>query len=330
MMHRITLHPTNMSGGSAGIAFGPDNRLERGAAADKPEANYASPLNPRNAAFHSFRVGDLEIFQLFDGATSRELDQAIFKNVGVDEVSSSLEAAGFSKNRMPNSYTITIARIGGQLVMFDSGNGESGQPASGHLHRNMLLAGLSPTDISKIVITHFHPDHIFGLMSNAGEQIYPDVEILVPAAEYSFWTDPDCINQLPQSRVALARRIQATLPTWNNISQYDANKDVLPGIHAIPTYGHSPGHTSLLLSSGNAQLMVSGDVTNVPVLNMHHPHWHLAADHDPHLAAETRIRMLDRVAADGIVCTGYHWGMPGAGTIIRDGDGYALVPTAMD
>lgn len=300
-----------------------------GEAAAQARPDYVSPLNPAGIAFHRFHVGDIEIFQIFDGLTSRELEQATFKNVALDEVRSSLVSAGFADNRMPNAFTITIARIGGQLVMFDSGNGEDGLPASGHLQRNMRAAGLDPRDISKIVITHFHPDHIFGLMSKTDEQVYPDMEILVPEAEYAFWTDPDCIGGLPQSRVALAKRIQATLPNWPNITRYKADKDVLPGIHAIPTYGHSPGHTSLLLSSGNAQFMVMADVTNIPVLNMQHPGWHLAADHDPQMAVETRRRMLDRAAAEGITCAGYHWGMPGAGTIVKDGDGYALLPVSL-
>jgi glyoxylase-like metal-dependent hydrolase (beta-lactamase superfamily II) len=298
--------------------------IEGETAVQRPD--YVSPLNPEGIVFHRFHVGDIEIFQIFDGLTSRELDQATFKNVALDEVRSSLVSAGFADNTMPNAFTITIARVGGELVMFDSGNGEGGLPASGHLRRNMRAAGLDQKDISKIVITHFHPDHIFGLMSKTNELIYPDIEILVPETEYAFWTDPDCIGRLPQSRVALARRIQATLPNWRNITRYQADKDVLPGIHAIPTYGHSPGHTSLLLSSGDVQVMVMADITNIPVLNMQHPDWHLAADFDPQMAAQTRRRVLDRAAMDGIVCTGYHWGMPGAGTVFTDGDGYALVP----
>lgn len=299
------------------------------AEAVQAKPDYVSPLNPANVGFHRFMVGDIEVFQIFDGLNARELEQSIFPNVALDDVKSTLSAAGFPEGRMPNAFTITIARIGGQLVMFDSGNGEGGASASGHLQRNMRAAGLDPKDVSKIVITHFHPDHIYGLMSKADEQVYPDLEILVPDAEYAFWTDPGNIGRLPQSRVALAKRIQATLPKWSNITRYQANKDVLPGIHAIPTYGHSPGHTNLLLGSGNAQMMVMADITNIPMLNMRHPGWHMAADHDPVMAVETRIRMLDRVAAEGMICTGYHWGMPGAGTVVRDGEAYALVPVGM-
>jgi len=96
----------------------------------------------------------------------------------------------------------------------------------------------------------------------------------------------------------------------------------------VKTYGHTPGHTSYLVSSGSAQLMVLGDVTNIPPINLHNPGWHVAFDQDAEVAEATRRSVFDRIVADQIVCAGYHWGMPGAGTIEKDGDGYVLKPVA--
>jgi glyoxylase-like metal-dependent hydrolase (beta-lactamase superfamily II) len=132
--------------------------------------------------------------------------------------------------------------------------------------------------------------------------------------------------RLPKARVELAQRIQASMAGWSNIRPFAENSEVLPGIQAIATYGHSPGHTSYLLHAGSAKVMVLGDVTNIPSLNLRNPGWHLAADQDPVMAEETRRRMLDRVSADRVVCTGYHWGMPGAGTVVVERGGYTLVP----
>lgn len=153
-------------------------------------------------------------------------------------------------------------------------------------------------------------------------------EIVVPETEYKFWTDPALIEKLPEGRRGLAQRIQATLPNWENVRQAAAGKEVVPGVHSVATYGHTPGHTSYLMASGGKQLLVLGDVTNYPAYNMHQPGWHIMFDHDGAMAEKTRRETFERTVADKTICTGYHWGMPGAGTVAKDGKGYALVPVA--
>ena len=108
--------------------------------------------------------------------------------------------------------------------------------------------------------------------------------------------------------------------------QAKSDGDIVAGIKAVATHGHSPGHTSYLMGSGSEQLMVLGDVTSIPAINLRNPGWHIAFDQDAQLAEKTRRATFDRVIADKITCTGYHWGMPGAGTIAKDGNGYALTP----
>ena len=315
-----------LSAATAGLVFGLDRAVEIIPSALAQQGSGPTPLNLKGTKFHKFKVGEVEIIQIFDGAFERDHDPAYANNASIDDVKAALRAAGLPDGKILNSYTITFARLGGKLVMFDSGNGEGGLPFSGLLAENMKAAGIQHKDITNVVITHFHPDHIFGLMTKANEQVYPDIEIMVPAAEYKFWVDPDTIAKLSPGRQGLAKRIQATLPNWKNIKQYEADTDVMAGIRSVSTYGHTPGHTSMLISSGSQQLMVMADVTNVPAMNMRNPGMHLAFDQDPKLAESNRRKIFDRVVADKVTCTGYHWGMPGAGTILKDGNGYALVP----
>lgn len=141
----------------------------------------------------------------------------------------------------------------------------------------------------------------------------------MPAKEYKFWTDPSVT-------AGAAKRIQAVFPGWKNIKQFEGDKDVVPGVRAIATNGHTPGHTSYMVSSGNRQLIVLGDVTNLPALNLKNPGWHLVFDADAAMAEGGRRKIFDRAIADKAVLTGYHWGMPGAGTLKKDGKGYAYVP----
>ena len=286
-----------------------------------------TPMNPKALKFFKVKVGDAEVTQVFDGAVERKFDPGFIKNASVDDTKASLKALGLPDASIPNTYTVTVARIGGKHVMFDSGNGASGgNPNVGLLAENMKAAGIAKIDT--IALTHFHPDHIFGLMTKENGQVYADIEIIAPETEFKFWTDPATIAKLAGARQPLAKRIQATMPAWKNIRTFAGDVDVMPGIRAVASNGHTPGHTSYLVSSGSAQLMVLGDVTNIPALNLRNPGWHIAFDQDAQMAEATRRRMLDRVVADKIVCSGYHWGMPGCGTIAKDGNGYALVAAA--
>jgi glyoxylase-like metal-dependent hydrolase (beta-lactamase superfamily II) len=277
--------------------------------------------------FARFKIGDLEVTQIYDGIWQKAHDPAFIKNASVEETKKELKAANLTDEYVPIPFTITVIKSKGKYVMFDSGTGGQMTPTAGQLGEGMKAAGIDPKKISTIIVTHYHPDHIFGLMAkDTNAQVFPDAELVMPAAEYKFWTDPSVIEKLPEARRGLAKRIQATFPTWKNIKQVDSNKDAAPGIKLVSSPGHTPGHSSYLVSSGKSQLMVLGDVTNIPALFVKHPDWQAAFDQDGNLAADTRRKMFDRVVADKITVTGYHYGMPGAGTIAKDGNGYVFKP----
>ena len=182
-------------------------------------------------------------------------------------------------------------------------------------------AGIDPAKVDTIVITHFHGDHITGLMAkDTNAPIFPNAEIHVPAAEYKFWTDPSIT-------AGAAKRIQAVFPGWKNIKQFDGDKEVVPGVGPINTNGHTPGHTSYQIGSGSQQLIVLGDVTNIRGPQSSRTRagtW--CSMPTPTLAEANRRKMFDRVIADKATVTGYHFGMPGAGTIEKDGKGYVFEP----
>jgi glyoxylase-like metal-dependent hydrolase (beta-lactamase superfamily II) len=311
-----------ISAAAAGAAFGLDGPLEFFTPA------FAQKSDPGllDKGFFKFKVGDIEVTQIYDGIWNRELQDGFVKNQPVDQVKAALTAAGLASNIVPITFTVTLVKIAGRTVMFDSGTGVPGQvqPTAGLLaSKNMQAAGIDPATIETILVTHFHPDHIFGLMEKEGtNQRFPKATIHVPAPELAWWTGPS----VPQAGQGLANRIKATLPTWSNVKPYEGDKEVTPGIKALATPGHTPGHTSYHLASGNQQLIVLGDVTNIPALFVKNPGWHGVFDTDGSLAETNRRKLFDRVIADKITVTGYHFGLPGAGTIEKDGAGYAFVP----
>jgi glyoxylase-like metal-dependent hydrolase (beta-lactamase superfamily II) len=200
------------------------------------------------------------------------------------------------------------------------------QPTAGlAASKNWAAAGIDPAKVENFVMTHFHPDHISGLMPKDGSSaLFPNATIHVPAPELTWWTG----SSVPQGAKQLSDRITSTLGTWKNVKTFEGDVEVVPGVRAVATHGHTPGHTSFHVGSGNQQLIVLGDLTNIPALFVRNPGWHAVFDSDAAMAEANRRKMFDRVVADKVTVTGYHYGMPGAGTIAKDGNGYVFTPVS--
>jgi glyoxylase-like metal-dependent hydrolase (beta-lactamase superfamily II) len=316
-MESISRRAFVISAATAGAVFGLDGPLEfiGPAFAQKPDPKLM------DKGVIKFKVGDIEVIQMYDGLWEKAHDPGFVKNATLDEVKAALKAGGQTDEFVPIPFTLTAVKVKGKTVLFDSGTGGQVSPKAGlAMSKNFKAAGIDPAKVTTIVMTHFHPDHILGLMAkDTNAAVFPNAEIVVPATEYKFWTDP-------ATTAGAAKRIQAVLPGWKNVKQFEGDKEVVPGVRAIATNGHTPGHTSYQLSSGRKQLIVLGDVTNIPALNLRNPGWHLVFDADPVKAEANRRKMFDRVVADKITVTGYHFGFPGAGTIGKDGKGYVYQP----
>jgi glyoxylase-like metal-dependent hydrolase (beta-lactamase superfamily II) len=322
-MHSISRRGFVISAAAASVAFGLDGPLEFVRPAFSQGKDFAAQ------GFAKFKVGDLNVTTVYDGVWEKAHDPGLIANASIDETKAALKAAGLTDAFVPVPFTVTFVEKAGDLIMFDSGTGgQTGGPKAGLLAKqNLAAASIDPTKIKTIVVTHYHADHIFGMMEkDSNKLLFPNAEIVVPAGEHKFWTDPELLAKLPEPRRPLVQRIQATMPTWTNIRQVGDGVEVIPGVRSINTNGHTPGHTSYELASGNAKLVVSGDVTNVPALFAKNPGWHASFDQDAPLAEKSRRAFFEAVVADGSTVTGYHWGIPGAGTIKKDGNGYALVP----
>jgi glyoxylase-like metal-dependent hydrolase (beta-lactamase superfamily II) len=277
---------------------------------------------------HRVKVGALEAFVVNDGHNVRaDATQGFAVNAEPAQVAEAMRAAGLTPPALQNPYNVTVLRTPRGLVMFDAGTGGMSGPETGKAPARMRAAGLDPAQVVLIVQTHFHPDHIAGLASAEGAVNFPNAAIAVPEREWSFWNDAS-----EESRVAAARRPNFALvrnrfaPYRAKITTYAPGAQVAPGITAVATPGHSPGHSSLLIADGNEQLMVLGDAVHSPALFLANPEWRLVFDMDQAQAVETRKRLLDRLATDRIQVIGYHFPMPATGRVERAGTGYRLVP----
>ncbi len=281
----------------------------------------ADPAKP----FVTYKIGTAEVTAIYDGIWEKPHDPAFIANASVEDVKAAMVKAGLPADFVSIPFTVAVVRTGGKTILCDAGTGGQVQPTAGKFLANMKAAGIDAAKIDTILISHFHPDHIFGLMEKeTNKPVFPNAEIVVSDAEYKFWTDPAVIDRLPEARKGLARRIQAVFPGWKNIRQVEGEPEVAPGIRFVSAPGHTPGHRAFHLSSGSSQLMISNDTAYVPALVAANPGWRGVYDQDGATAEASRRKLLDRVIADKMMICGYHFPFPGAGTIAKDGAGYAL------
>jgi len=300
------------------VALGLDGRLAISPAFAQKTADPAK-------GFVTYKVGGADVTALYDGIWEKPHDPAFIANASVDDVKGAMTKAGLPADFVSIPFTVVVVRNGGKTVLCDGGTGGQVQPTAGKMMANMKAAGIDPATIDTILISHCHPDHIFGLMEkDTNKPVFPNAEIVISDVEYKFWTDPAVIDRLPEARKGLARRIQAVFPTWKNIRQVSGEPEVAPGIRFVSAPGHTPGHRAFHLASGASELMISNDTAYVPALVVANPGWHGQYDQDAATAEASRRKLLDRVIADKIMICGYHFPFPGAGTVAKDGAGYAL------
>lgn len=278
--------------------------------------------------FHRFQVGDITMTALYDGVWEKPLDPGFITNATVEETRSALVIGGYSGENVPIPFSVMAAEVAGKRVLFDAGTGGQLAPTAGLMRsKSLAAAGIDPAKVDLICVTHYHPDHIFGLMEkDTNAPLFPNAEIVVSAAEHAFWTDKSTPAKLPEAMRGLAQRIQATLGKWANVRRIEGEAEVLPGVRTMPTFGHTPGHTSFHISSAGRQLFVLGDVSNMPALFLRHPGWHAVFDADPEKAEQVRRSTMERAIAENAMIAGYHYPFPAAGTVAKDGEGYAFVP----
>jgi glyoxylase-like metal-dependent hydrolase (beta-lactamase superfamily II) len=310
----------------AAAAFGLAGPIAISAPVRRPKT--ADPM----PGFHRFRIGAAECTVVYDGIWEKAHDPAFFSNASVAQTKKALATAGLRTDFIPIPIAALVVNVNGKLTLCDAGGGGQVQAynpqsvfTSGKMMLNLRSAGIDPRRIETILVSHFHPDHIFGLLqSRTNAPVFPNAEIIVPAAEYKWWTDPLLIDRLPQARRRLARRIQAVIPQWNNVLPVAGEDEVVPGIRFVNAPGHTAGHTAFHLSSGDQQLMIAGDAVYMPALVGRNPGWHGAYDQDAPTAEVSRRKLLDRVVADNIMIYGSHFPWPGVGRMAKDGAGFVF------
>ncbi|AZO09132.1 MULTISPECIES: MBL fold metallo-hydrolase [unclassified Mesorhizobium] len=308
---------------AAAAAFGIAGKLEFA-----PAAIAETPVEPL-VGFYKYKVGSLEVTAIYDGIWRKPHDPAFIKDVSVDETKAALAKAGLTTEFMPIPLTVVVLQMKGRTIMMDAGSGVGQWQANAtHLPANMKAAGIDYKAIDTIMISHFHPDHVWGLMEKSTSgPVFPNAELIVNAAEYNWWTDPSRLAKLPEGRKPAGKRIAENFPKWKNWKLVEDGTEVVPGIRIMAAPGHTPGHSVYHVDAGAEQFLVSADTMYVPALLAPHPEWQGAYDQDGPMAISTRHKIMDQVIADKLRICGSHFPFPGTGSFVKDGNAYAFTPT---
>ena len=176
--------------------------------------------------------------------------------------------------------------------------------------------------MTKVVFTHAHPDHLWGALDDFDDEpMFPNASYAIAAAEWNFWMAEDVASRLPEDRQSFAPGAKRNLSRIKDkLRTIRPGADIVSGIRAIDTSGHTQGHLSIEIASGREAIIVLADALTHPTISFAHPEWMPAADHhDPERAARTRKTLLDRLATDRSRVIGYHLPFPGVGLVERSG-----------
>ena len=314
-----------LAGGSAALAFA--------ALPGAPADAFAPQAGKQNAGFYRYRLGTFEITAVTDGAVTFPLSDTFVTNVAREEVNKALETAYLPKDQITIVFTPLVVNTGSKLVVIDTGYGpgmmEKSKGATGQFHANLAAAGIDRATVDAVVISHFHADHINGLLTADGRPAFANAEILVPATEWKFWMDDSEMSRassdMAKGNFANVRRVFGALSS--KVAQFEPGRDVAPGVASIAAYGHTPGHVSLTVASGADAMLETCDLTNRPELFLVHPDWRIVYDMDPAMAEAIRRKMFDMAVAERMQVQGFHFPFPATGHVEKQGAGYRIAPS---
>ncbi len=199
-------------------------------------------------------------------------------------------------------------------------------PSAGELLDSLAALNVAPDDIDHVVFTHAHPDHLWGVLDDFDDPVFVNADYLIGQVEWDYWTDPNTVSSIGETRTAFAvgaaRRLAAIAEQCRFIND---GEEILPGVMAHASFGHTPGHMSFELRSGTEAVLVGGDAIGNDHIAFARPDWPSGSDQDTDMGAKTRRRLLDHLAQDQITFMGFHLRGGGMGRVERRGDVFQFV-----
>jgi glyoxylase-like metal-dependent hydrolase (beta-lactamase superfamily II) len=250
----------------------------------------------------------------------------IFEPMPEADLVTILRDYNLSKDRLTPECNLALFRDGTRNVLFDVGSGPDFMPSAGTLVNSLDRLGMTPEDITHVVFTHAHPDHIWGLLDEFDDPLFYNATYMMGRGEWDYWWNPETVNTIGDARAAFAvgakRRMQAI---EDAVVLFEDGQEILPGILALSTPGHTPGHMAFEIRHGATAALVLGDAIGNHHVAFQRPDWESGSDQDMALAAKTRGMLFDRIMADDLAVVGFHLPNGGIGRVDRFKDGFKFI-----
>jgi glyoxylase-like metal-dependent hydrolase (beta-lactamase superfamily II) len=289
----------------------------------------AAGLLPKNvmalAGSYTFKQGAYDVSVVSDGTLMLPL--ALFDSMGKGDELKALMGAMVMGDNVQFQASPLLLKSASDVILIDTGAGQGYQPTAGKIADSLKAAGTDPSTITKVIFTHGHPDHLWGVTSE-GKTPYVNASFHMAETEFNFWAAPDLASKMPKEMEGMIKGTAAQLAAIKEkVALFKTGVELLPGINVLDTAGHTPGHVSFELAGGDG-LIVLGDVFPNPNVYFAHPEWQFAYDADHDKATAARKTILDMASAGKKKLLGYHWPYPGIGTAEKKDSGYVYVPNA--
>jgi glyoxylase-like metal-dependent hydrolase (beta-lactamase superfamily II) len=311
---RMTTHVSRRSLLALGAGLGASTLLGGNALARAPKVGTQSPY------FHRFMLGAAEVTVVSDGPLPLGPPKGTFTGATDDEIKKMLTDNFLAPDNIVLEQNSPIVNMGDKLVLFDTGMGTSQAfgPTTGRQQKSMAEAGIKPED---------HIDHIGGVVDGSGKVLFPNAQFYIAQSDFDYWTDEGKLGSPLKDFVVHARK--NLMPIRDKLVFYKDGQEFLPGVQALAAPGHTVGHTMFMVTSGGKSFAFLGDLTHHQILLMEKPRMEFSYDTDPKQAADSRVKMLDMLAANKIAVMSYHYPWPGYGHVVKTGEGFHYLPEPM-
>jgi glyoxylase-like metal-dependent hydrolase (beta-lactamase superfamily II) len=314
---------TMFKAGAAAVATFPTPQImARAAFADAPTRPEIT-----NSGYYRFMLGEFEVTVLLDGM---RIFDGPYPTFGADQDAAEVEALMrenfLPPSRMVGQFNPVLVNTGGELILFDTGNGPEGRSlGTGLLLDRIVASGYSPSDVTIVAISHLHADHINGI-SEDGHPAFVRARYVVAQVEWDFWTSADFLGSQAADHATATH--DKVVPLKDRITFIGDNASIAPGITSMAAAGHTPGHTVFLLESQGYKLLLTGDTANHFIASLQKPDWEVSFDMDKGVAASSRKRIFGMLAAERMPFIGYHMPHPSAGYVEPLDGGFRFVPVS--
>ncbi|WP_170474565.1 MBL fold metallo-hydrolase [Ruegeria arenilitoris] len=252
--------------------------------------------------------------------------EMVFGSMPKDQLKEILRRNQANLNTYEPECNIALYRDGKNTVIFDVGAGPDFMPTSGKLSETLDVVGLSPDEVTQVVFTHAHPDHIWGVLDDFDDPLFPNATYHFGRKEWDYWWDPATVDSIGADRASFAvgakRRMEAI---EDQVEFFEDGQEILPKIAARASFGHTPGHMAFEIRDGNDAMMIVGDALGNPHVAFERPDWHSGTDQDPDTAATARKSLLDQVSHEQMKIIGFHLPDGGIGRVEKTGSAYRFI-----